>query len=76
MIEEFGKWDKGGEVDVFSEGSIGEIDEDGLIILIVELLFLQNGVLLLALFKLLPLLVEGLDIQLSSRYDGQISESF
>lgn len=74
MIEEFCKWDQGSKVNVLSERSIGQIDEDSLVVFVVELLLLQDWVLLLALFEFLPLLIEGFDIQLSSRNDGQISE--
>lgn len=44
MIKKLSKRDQRSKANVFTKGSIGQIDENGLIVLVVELFLLQDRV--------------------------------
>ena len=58
MIEKLSKGHKRNKVDVLSEGPICDIDEDIFVIIVIELFLLQDRILFLALFELMPLFIE------------------
>lgn len=74
VVEKLGKRDQRDEAQVFAEGPVGQVDEDGPVVLVVELFLLKDRVRFLAFFELAPFLLEGVQVQLSGRDDCRVLE--